>query len=285
VKEYFSHDADASSDEKCVKLIIRHGNEGYGVFWRVIERLRQSSDYTLGAEYNELAYTLRCNAVLVKSVVEDFGLFSFAKDANGKRFYSESLMRRMQRMDEISARRKQAAHSRWDVKNANAPENVCKCNANAYKFDANAMQMHTNSDANKRKGNERKESPPTSTDGGECVSVPETMNPYPSLIPVVVNSLTPMACKEFEKYVVSKAMNGKVVNPIQQENITSVLVTFEPAEQVRILKYNIDGDWRTFCIPDDVKNSRLARAKKQHNAEKEKKLRDAMLNQKEEAQP
>jgi hypothetical protein len=143
-----------------------HGLSGYGAFWCLIERLAQESDHTQFINYNMLAYDLRCDAALIKSVVEDFGLFTFTED--GKRFYSESLMRRLQKLDDISAKRKQAAHSRWDVKDANAPENVCKCNANAQKNDANAMQVHTNSDAEERRVHERDEieNPPLPPVGG-----------------------------------------------------------------------------------------------------------------------
>ena len=165
MKLYFSHDFEASLDEKCAALLMTHRLEGYGLFWRLIERLATTSDHTHCADYNLIAYDMRCSNLLVKSVVEDFGLFAFTED--GKRFYSESLMRRLRKMDEISVKRSHAAHRRWDDKNANASKNGCNCNANASKNDANAMQMHTNLDAKEMRRDEHEihESPPTPPKG------------------------------------------------------------------------------------------------------------------------
>jgi len=141
-KTYFSHEASARNDEKCIALRMVHGLSGYGAFWCLIERLMQESDYTSVADYNRIAFDLRCDAALIKAVVEDFGLFTFTE--NGERFYSESLMRRMLKVDEISARRSEVAKQKWaaiGVKDANAQgvgckckEIGCKCNAIAYKF-------------------------------------------------------------------------------------------------------------------------------------------------------
>ena len=165
MKEYFSHDANARCDEKCVALLMAHRLEGYGLFWCIIERLMQESGHTLAVDYNVIAYDMRCSSELVKSVIEDFGLFSFTED--GKRFYSESLMRRTQKFDEVSAKRKEAAQRRWSVENANAQEIGCKCNANAQKNDANAMQMHENLDAEKsRVKKSRVKNPPLPPSGG-----------------------------------------------------------------------------------------------------------------------
>jgi hypothetical protein len=149
VKEYFSHDVNARCDEKCVALMMAHGLSGYGAYWCLIERLMSASDHTSVVDYNLIAYDLRCQSKLIKSVVEDFGLFSFTED--GERFYSESLMRRARKFDEVSAQRSKAAHCRWDDKSANAQKDEYKSNANAQNSDANAMQMHEENDAEKRR--------------------------------------------------------------------------------------------------------------------------------------
>ena len=44
---YFSHDSNAQDDPKCMILIDQLGMEGYGIFWALIERLRNEKDYTL----------------------------------------------------------------------------------------------------------------------------------------------------------------------------------------------------------------------------------------------
>lgn len=115
---YFSHDSNARNDEKLVRLRMRHGAAGYGVYFMLLERLREEKDYTSVKDYNMIAYDLRVDASLVKSVVEDFGLFAFAGD--GKCFYSESFTRRMDMMDTLRRKRshggKLGMANRWKNK-------------------------------------------------------------------------------------------------------------------------------------------------------------------------
>lgn len=98
MKNYFPHDSDARSDDKIIALRIKHKWEGYGLYWALIEKLRESKNYTLKADYNVLAFDLRADAAILKSVINDFGLFAFTN--NGECFYSESLNTRMQPLDE-----------------------------------------------------------------------------------------------------------------------------------------------------------------------------------------
>lgn len=102
MKNYFPHDSDARSDDKIISLRIKHKWEGYGLYWALIEKLMESNDYTLKADYNVLAFDLRSDAALIKSIINDFGLFAFTE--NGECFYSESLIMRMRPLDEKKAK-------------------------------------------------------------------------------------------------------------------------------------------------------------------------------------
>lgn len=95
---YFSHDSNARNDEKLLAIRMKHKSSGYGVYWMIIERLRDSKDYLHVKDYNLIAFDLREPAEIIKSVIEDFGLFVFTDD--GKHFYSESLISRMSPRDE-----------------------------------------------------------------------------------------------------------------------------------------------------------------------------------------
>lgn len=105
---YFSHDSNARNDEKLIRLRIRHKAAGYGVYFMLLEILREKKDFLCPRDYNVIAYELREDAALVKSVIEDYGLFEFTED--GKFFYSESFL---ERMEKVSAARRAAANSRW----------------------------------------------------------------------------------------------------------------------------------------------------------------------------
>ena len=118
---YFSHDSNARNSEKIIKLRMRHKSAGYGVFFMILERLRESSNYMSVKDYNVIAFDLREDASLIKSVVEDFGLFVFTED--GKYFYSESFMKRMNLKDQVKEGRslagKKGMESRWKKQNDN----------------------------------------------------------------------------------------------------------------------------------------------------------------------
>ena len=68
---------------------MRLGWEGYGLYWGIVEILSASANYECVKDYNRIAFDLRVGANIVKSLVEDFGLFTFTED--GKRFYSDAL--------------------------------------------------------------------------------------------------------------------------------------------------------------------------------------------------
>lgn len=116
MKNYFPHDSDARSDDKIIALRIKHRWEGYGLYWALIEKLRDSKDYTLKADYNVLAFDLRADASVLKSVINDFGLFAFT--GNGECFYSESLSARMKPLDDKKAKLSDAGrrgnNKRWN---------------------------------------------------------------------------------------------------------------------------------------------------------------------------
>lgn len=128
---FFSHDANARNDEKILAVRMKHGMEGYGIYFAIIEKLLESTDYILLKDYNMIAFELRASAEKVKSVIEDFGLFEFTED--GKLFYSKSLLDRMDALEEKREKRSEAgkigAERRW--KNRDKIANAIKKDSNA----------------------------------------------------------------------------------------------------------------------------------------------------------
>lgn len=138
MNNYFPHDSNARNSDKLIPLRARFGAEGYGIYFMLIERLREEPSYMSIKDYNMLAFDFRVDAGKVKSVIEDFGLFAFTED--GKCFYSESLMRRMKIKDEKSEKAKRAARSRWNKNIADASECECECIADASENDASKVK-------------------------------------------------------------------------------------------------------------------------------------------------
>jgi hypothetical protein len=129
---YFSHDYNARNDEKIKRLIRKHGMQGYGVFWSIVEDLYNNAN-ALRTDYEGIAYDLRSDSDLVASVVNDFDLFIF----NGDYFGSNSVEERLEQRNDKSAKARKSASYRWD--------------------NANALQTQSDSNAKKeRKGKEIK---------------------------------------------------------------------------------------------------------------------------------
>lgn len=172
---YFPHDSNARNSDKLINLRMRHKAAGYGVFFMILERLREEQNYMSVKDYNMIAFDLREDASLIKSVIEDFGLFVFTED--GKYFYSESFKKRMEFKDDKSKKRSEAGKiglaKRWGKKESEI--------ANATEFIANATDNDSNAIAKDEKNIARKEKeskdnnniPPTPKSGDAVTPVPE----------------------------------------------------------------------------------------------------------------
>lgn len=102
------------------------GWEGYGLFWGLIELLRNQPDYRMQKHYMSIAYALHSDEKKIESLVNDFDLF--ARDEEF--FWSESLLKRMELKEEKSEKMRNAANKRWNKES-----------------DAKAMHKHSKSNA------------------------------------------------------------------------------------------------------------------------------------------
>lgn len=108
---WFSHDSNARNSKKLIRLRQSNGAAGYGVYWMLVERLREEQDYTSDRDYDMLAFDLHVDTELIRSVIEDFGLFEVSED--GKFFHAPGLDERMELKDMRSAAGKKGAANRW----------------------------------------------------------------------------------------------------------------------------------------------------------------------------
>jgi len=138
MKEYFSHDHHARTDEKIIKMLKTSGVEGYGLYWMIVEMLHENQG-SIPKDYELLAYELRTQCERIKAVCEDYDLF-YERDG---RILSLSVDRRLQERAEKSVKAKSSAMKRWGG-NANAMRTQCD-------LDAKAGVLK------ERKGKERKE--------------------------------------------------------------------------------------------------------------------------------
>ena len=127
------------------------GAEGYGIFFMLIERLREEEGYKSTTDYKILSFDLVVDSEKIKQVVENYDLFKFTED--GKYFYSDSFNERMEMMDVRAQQRiskaKKAANARWNKDSEDTEENKgmlkqCSSNAQACSSNAQAMLNHAN---------------------------------------------------------------------------------------------------------------------------------------------
>jgi len=128
---YFSHDYNTRSDEKIKKLIYKHGYEGYGLFWAIIEELYQNAN-VMQMDSERIAYELRTDSERINSIIHDFDLFIIQDN----QFSSRSVQHRLDRRNAKSQKARQSAQQRWN----------------------NANVMRTHSDSNAIKESKVKES-------------------------------------------------------------------------------------------------------------------------------
>lgn len=98
---YFSHDSNAITDTKILNMRSDYGMEGYGLFWAIIEMLRNEEKYKLECSKNtyRAVKTLTNTTIDVEQYINDcINDYQLFKEDEGF-FYSNSLMRRMQEKD------------------------------------------------------------------------------------------------------------------------------------------------------------------------------------------
>ncbi len=101
---YFPHDSNAKDDPKCIQLIESLGLEGYGIYWVLLEILRDQPEYKYPiSALAGIARRYNTTHDKVTAVVKNSGLFQIENDLF---FFSASFTRRMALID--GRRRKQS---------------------------------------------------------------------------------------------------------------------------------------------------------------------------------
>jgi len=132
---FLPHDYNARNDLKLINLQIKHGLEGLGLYWCLVEMVWEA-DNELNYEPELIAFALRTDPDKVKSVAEAFKLF----EVKGNKLSSSAIAKRMAYFNEKSDKAKQAAAKRWNKESER---------------NANAMQTHSERNAIKKEINKQ----------------------------------------------------------------------------------------------------------------------------------
>ena len=107
---YFSHDSNAKDDPKCSLLIEELGLEGYGIYWVLIETLRDQPEYRYPIKMIPiLARKYNTTSAKVEVIVRNYGLFEVSNDE----FFSISLLKRMEQKEAKSLKARDSINQRW----------------------------------------------------------------------------------------------------------------------------------------------------------------------------
>jgi hypothetical protein len=108
---YFSHDYNPISDTKLQALVGQYGAEGYGIFWRVVEKLHAEDSHTLPLKeylYLGISKQLYTSAETVRDVIfaciDTYELFI----SDGESFKSERVLRNIKKRDAVITKNSKA---------------------------------------------------------------------------------------------------------------------------------------------------------------------------------
>lgn len=197
---FIRHDVNASSDPKLVKVRMKLGYEGQGLYWSIIEMMAQNEGQ-LEADYNMLGYLLRTSAEVIKKLICDFGLFAFTD--NNKNFFSIRLNSELEDINDKSQKAKEKAEKRWSKVKNDTVEKQEKSKGNT-----TAMLQHCNSNAdNIIQDKIRKDNniiPPLPPKGESVENQPKNIFSIEAFIPEEKSSKESEPAKRFIKPSVSE---------------------------------------------------------------------------------
>lgn len=157
---YFSHDANARNDTKILAMRCAYGSEGYGLFWMLVEMMREQSDYKLDirSKYAFNAFAMQTQfdveklKIFILDCINEFELF----ESDGDYLWSTSLLRRMEIREEKSEKARQSIKKRWSKNNVIRDEYERNTNVYNEEYDRNTSLIRQEYERNTIKGKERK---------------------------------------------------------------------------------------------------------------------------------
>lgn len=112
---WFSHDYNSRSDRKMLKLRMKLGMEGVGIYWSIVEMLYEESGFLLRSDYERISYELQSAIKVVTDVIEKYDLF----DMNDEKFWSNSALSRLNVRKDKSEKAREAINIRWERERLN----------------------------------------------------------------------------------------------------------------------------------------------------------------------
>ena len=98
IKPYFSHDYYSRTNPKLIKLQIKLGHAGKGIFWDLIEILHEENGFIKISDIELISYQIRADIEIIKSIFFDFDLF----ENDSQKIWSNSALKRIEKQKQKS---------------------------------------------------------------------------------------------------------------------------------------------------------------------------------------
>lgn len=116
---YFSHDYNARSDKEMIKVRMKMGMTGIGLYWCIVEMLYEEGGYLNRSEYDRISFELQSNYDDITMLIEQFQLFKF----DDKKFWSNSVLDRLKKRKDKSDKARESINYRWNNTNVKRTKN------------------------------------------------------------------------------------------------------------------------------------------------------------------
>jgi hypothetical protein len=128
---YFPHKAGARNDPKLLKVFSKHRHTGIGIYWMLMEILRESEEFKYPIDsFEELAIQLFTQLDELQPIIDTFIRVNLIASADGF-IFSNGLTDNMKRMREKSEKAKESVAKRWNKRNTNVSKSNNDSNTDA----------------------------------------------------------------------------------------------------------------------------------------------------------
>ena len=224
------------------------GVAGYGTLWSLLEMLMASDGLSLSLDYPSLCHTMKCDRETLRSVVEDYSIFTLSGNYLSCAYVSDEVERQNARSIKRRERARKAARARWgsakSESDATSIRDVCSkhkntdaCSITSCKSDGSETQGATSIPSRAHVRSRARAKRKNTSYSVSLTNKPEKIN-YPPFTPLLFSD-----GEKAGRYVTSSGANG---NPITDTLRGELLVVRTELEELK----------RKLSHPDNPKGSR-----------------------------
>ncbi len=147
--KFFRHEPNARNDAKIVKLMMKRGVSGIGIFWCIVEMLYQSGGELMLSECERIAFELRTDSESIADVMLNYDLF----DVKNEIITSRNVTEQIENILKNSKTASENAKKRWQQDAERKKDKPEKCDGNAGALQSQCKGNAKNKSKNKSNKN------------------------------------------------------------------------------------------------------------------------------------